>query len=186
MVNPEEVNRSVEGKPSAERLVFPRGMTIRQDSRPSSAMQVAFSFRGADAASCYPPRKITQTAINLAGGLRGEIGERSPRAHSDYGAYFPKSAYGPPAVRRRRPAENSGDNCSTSSWRSNERQVANGKLRPSALVGYTEGRSAARSMRFWAGVPLTEGHAKQAARLDRGHKHDREAARNLLTPLRTI
>ena len=51
---------------------LPRGVTLRE-FRTEQRIQIAFSCRGIQCRELLPPGPVTQTALNLAAGLRAEI-----------------------------------------------------------------------------------------------------------------
>ncbi|MCU7372797.1 DUF3596 domain-containing protein [Paucibacter sp. O1-1] len=82
-------------EPGARReIACPRGVSIRT-FKTEQRIQLAFSFRGVECRELLSPRPVTQTSVNLAGGLRAEIQNKIAAGTFHYADYFLKA----PALR---------------------------------------------------------------------------------------
>jgi len=169
--------------PTAKReIVCPRGVTIRAFKH-EQRIQIAFSFRGIECRELLPPGPITQTAVTLAGGLRAEILRKAALGAFVYADYFPDSP-------RAAQFDIGGRRILVTTLLQKqlevyEHQVANGKLAASSLDGYKKGLTGKR-MDFWKGVTLTEATPSKLRDWIGSLGITAKAARNLLTPLRSV
>lgn len=166
------------GKP----LALPRGVTVRE-FKSEQRIQIAFSFQGAECRELLPPGPITQTALNLAGGLRAEIQRKIADGAFHYPDYFPNST-------RVRQFDASGRRVMLRTLLDKQlevyrRQVANGTLSPSTLVGYEKAITGER-MRYWDGMAIAEATPSKLRDWIGGLGITAKAARNLFTPLRSV
>ena len=158
-------------------LALPRGVTVRV-FRTEQRIQVAFSFRGVQCRELLPPQSITQTAVNLAGGLRAEIQRKIADGVFTYSDYFPDSAqaaqftaYGHRLLLGK---------LLEKQLEVYERQVKNGTLSPSTLVGYRKAIKGEK-MQFWAEVALQNATPSKLRDWIGSIGTTAKAARNLLT-----
>ena len=157
-------------------------MTIRQFET-ERRIQVAFTFRGVECRELLAPGAITQTALSLAGGLRAEIVRKIAEGTFHYRDYFANS-------RRSSQFDAGGRRILVGKLLEKqlevyERQVANGTLSPSTLVGYRKAITNEK-MQFWADVPLHSATPSKLRDWISGLDMTAKAARNLLTPLRSV
>lgn len=109
-------------------------------------IQIAFSFRGVQCRELLSPRPITQTSLNVAGGLRAEIQRRIAEGTFVYGDYFPGSERAQqfdlsgPRVRMEQLLQKQLE--------AYERQVKNKTLSPSTFDGYRKAINSER-MKYW-------------------------------------
>lgn len=168
-------------KPSAE-IVCPRGVSIRE-FRTEQRIQIAFSYRGIECRELLPPGSITKSAITYAAGLRAEILRKIEIGSFEYGEYFPGSP-------RARKFDAAGSRVPLAKLLEAqlelyEQQVANQKLAPSTLIGYRKGITGER-MRYWDGATLADVTPARLREWIGGLGVTAKAARNLLTPLRSV
>lgn len=170
-----------EGSPRRE-LTCPRGVIVRT-FKTERRIQIAFSFRGIECRELLPPRPITQTSVNIAGGLRAEIQRRIAEGTFVYADYFPDSD-------RAKQFDATGARIMVRKLLDKqlevyERQVENKTLSPSTFDGYSKAINSER-MKFWDGKALRE--ATPSVLRDWISSFDITAkfARNLLTPLRSV
>ena len=161
---------------------LPRGVTIRE-FRTEQRIQIAFSCRGIQCRELLPPGPITQTALNLAAGLRAEILRKIAEGSFQYAEYFPESA-------RARDFDGDGRRIMLRSLLDKQlevyrRQVANGTLSPSTLIGYEKAINGVR-MRFWDGTTIAEISPGKLREWIASLGITAKAARDLLTPLHSV
>jgi integrase len=172
------------GRPSdrGKSLALPRGVTIR-DFRTEQRIQLAFSFRGVECRELLPPGPITQTALNLAGGLRSEVQRKIAEGTFHYPEYFPDSM-------RARQFDAGGRRIMLRALLDKQlevyrRQVANGSLSPSTLVGYEKAITGER-MQHWNGTAIADVTPSKLRDWIGTLGITAKAARNLLTPMRSV
>jgi integrase len=124
-------------------------VTIRQ-FKTEQRIQVAFSFRGVECRELLPPRPITQTTVNIAGGLRAEIRRRISEGTFLYADYFPDSS-------RAKQFDAGGQRIMVRKLLDKqlevyERQVQNKTLSPSTYDGYAKAINSER-MKAWTVWP---------------------------------
>jgi integrase len=164
-------------------LSFPVGVTLRKLAQ-GDRLQIAFTIHGVECRELLEPQPITQTAVNKAGGLRAEITRRISIETFVYSDYFPKS-------RRAAQFDRGGrqilmDKLLTAQLETYELQVKNGTLSPSTYEGYRKALTGER-MKFWRPLSLAEASAPSCLReWVTGLGLTAKAARNLLTPLRSV
>lgn len=162
-------------------IVCPRGVTIRKFKH-EERIQIAFSYRGIECRELRPPGPITQSTVNLAGGLRHEIRRRIADGTFLYTDYFPDSPrakeFGVGGHRilladRLRLTEEAY-----------ELQVANGKMSPSSLAGYKKSVHSKRMQDFIDGRTIVSIKPSELRAFVSGITGTAKHVRNLLTPLR--
>lgn len=164
-------------------LVLPIGVTMRK-LKQEDRLQIAFSFQGVECRELLEPQAITQGAVNKAGGLRAEIIRRIALGSFVYAEYFPNS-------RRALEFDQGGrlilmDKLLTAQLETYELQVKNGTLSPSTYEGYRKALTGKR-MTYWRSLSLAEASAPSKLReWVGGLGLTAKAARNLLTPLRSV
>lgn len=166
----------------AREISLPRGVKIRE-FKTERRLQIAFSFRGIECRELLPPRPITQTAATLAGGLRAEILRKISEGTFHYAEYFPDSP-------RAKQFDVAGKRIMvrallTAQLESYERQVKNKTLSPSTFEGYAKAINSER-MKYWDTVALGEATPSKLRDWIGGMGTTAKAARNLLTPLRSV
>lgn len=178
---PVDGQEGAEGSPRRE-LTCPRGVIVRT-FKTERRIQIAFSFRGIECRELLPPRPITQTSVNIAGGLRAEIQRRIAEGTFVYADYFPDSD-------RAKQFDASGARIMVRKLLDKqlevyERQVENKTLSPSTFDGYSKAINSER-MKFWDDKALRQ--ATPSVLRDWISSFDITAkfARNLLTPLRSV
>ncbi len=144
---------------------------------------MAFSFRGIECRELLPPRPITQTSVNIAGGLRAEVLRKIAEGAFVYADYFPDSE-------RARQFDAGGRRIMvrkllTAQLESYERQVKNKTISPSTYEGYAKAINSER-MKFWDGVALGEATPSKLRDWIGALGITAKSARNLLTPLRSV
>lgn len=171
------------GKPGAPKreIVCPRGVSLREFKH-ETRIQIAFSFRSVQ---CRELRSgpITQTAVNIAGGLRAEIVRKIAEGTFRYADYFPDSE-------RARQFDAGGQRIMVRKLLEKQlevyrRQVANGTLSPSTLEGYEKAINSAR-MQYWEPIALAEATPSKLRDWIASMDVTAKRARNLLTPLRSV
>jgi integrase len=169
--------------PAARREIeCPSGVKLRTFKH-GQRIQIAFSFRGAECRELMPPGAITQSAVTHATGLRAEILRKISLGTFDYAEYFPGSP-------RAQQYDAGGRRILISTLleaqlAAYEQQVKNGTLAASTLIGYRKGLTGAR-MEHWKGKTVRDA-TPSALRLWIGSLGvTAKAARNLLTPLRSV
>jgi integrase len=167
-------------------LVWPRGVTRREFDR-EERIQIAFSYMGVECRELQPPGKITQTAIDIAAGLRNEIRRKIDHAAKGLGTfvysdYFPGSPralqFGATGRRvmladRLRLTEEAY-----------EKQVANGNMSPSTLGGYKKAIHSERVTEFVKGRTIADVKPSELRAFMASVPGTAKHVRNLLTPLR--
>lgn len=169
-------------KPGKRELVVPRGVTIREFTG-GQRIQIAFAFRTVECRELLPPCPITQAQLSHAAGLRAEIRRKIALGTFVYVDYFPDS----------KRAEQFGvdgrrlliTKLLEQQLDAYEHQVANGKLATSTLIGYRKGLTGER-MNYWKGVTLAQATPSKLRDWIGGLGLTAKAARNLLTPLRSV
>lgn len=181
---PARNGNSAASKPGtgSREVACPRGVTIRT-FRTEQRIQVAFSFRGVECRELLPPRPITQTSANIAGGLRAEVLRKIAEGTFHYADYFPDSP-------RAKQFDIAGKRIMmrallTAQLESYERQVKNKTLSPSTFEGYSKAIKCER-MKFWDTVALGQVTPSMLRDWIGGMGITAKAARNLLTPLRSV
>jgi integrase len=169
--------------PRAKReLAVPRGVSVR-NFKHERRLQIAFTFRGIECRELMPPGAITQSALTHASGLRAEIMRKIELGTFKYADYFPESD-------RAKQLERGGRSVLVGKLLEAQlevyrTQVKNKTLSPSTLVGYEKAINGKR-MRFWAEVPLAEATPSKLRDWIGGFGITAKAARNMLTPLRSV
>jgi integrase len=163
-------------------IVCPRGVKLREFAT-EQRIQVAFSFKGVECRELLSPRPITQTTINLAGGLRAEIQNKIAAGTFHYPDYFPDSP-------RAAQFDMGGRRILVSKLLQAqltiyEAQVENGKLSPSTLEGYRKAIDGERYT-FWADMTLADATPSKLRDWIGGMRITAKTARNILTPLRSM
>lgn len=162
-------------------FTWPRGVKLREFER-EQRIQIAFSFRGTECRELQPPGPITQTAINLAAGLRHEIQRRIAADTFVYSDYFPNSPraqqFGP-GGRRIMLADRLQQ-----TEEAYERQVANGNMSPSTLAGYVKAIHSERMQTFVKGRAIADVKPSEVRAFVSSVEGTPKHVRNLLTPLR--
>ena len=172
-----------ESKPAKRREIScPRGISIRKFKTVES-IQLAFSFRGAQCREVLSPRAITQTSVNIAGGLRAEILRRIDEGTFVYADYFPNSE-------RAKQFDAGGQRIMVRKLLDRqleiyEHQVLNKNLSPSTYEGYAKAINSER-MKFWDGISLRDATPSKLRDWISGMGVTAKFARNLLTPLRSV
>lgn len=176
----------MDSRPAPERrreLRLARGVTVRT-FKTERRFQIAFSFRGVECRELLPPQSITQTSADLAGGLRAEILRRIAEGTFRYADYFPTSSraarFGAAAGLRVRVRDRL--DAQLEHYR---RQVENGTLARSTLIGYEKAITGER-MRHWDTYQLDEVTPSALRDWVGALGITAKAARNLLTPLRSL
>lgn len=146
-------------------------------------IQIAFSYRGVQCRELLPPQPITKTAVTLAAGLRAEIQRKIQAGTFRYSDYFPDSP-------RARQFDLGGRQVLIADrldaqLQVYERQVANGQLSTSTLVGYRKAICGIR-MQYWRDKTLADATPSMLRDWIGGLGLTAKAARNLLTPLRSV
>jgi integrase len=163
-------------------LESPRGIAIRE-FKTERRIQVAFSFKGVECRELLPPQNITQTALQLASGLRSEIQRKIAEDKFDYRDYFPDS-----------PRASKFDAQSPTALISElleaqlslyEKQVENGRMSPSTLAGYRKAILSER-MGFWKGKTLKDATPVVLRDWVSSIGTTAKFARNLMIPLRSM
>lgn len=163
-------------------LVCPRGISIRT-FKFEKRIQIAFSFRRVECRELLPPMAINQRTINYAAGLRSEILRKIADDEFQYSDYFPNSARAKQfGLGGRRVVLGVLIDKQLDVY---ERQVANGTMSPSTLVGYRKALTGAK-MSVWRDVLLHEVTPSKLRDWIGGLGVTAKAARNLLTPLRSV
>jgi integrase len=160
----------------------PRGVSIRE-GKLGTRIQIAFSFRGTECRELLPPGPVTQTAINLASGLRAEIARKIASGVFVYSDYFPDSP-------RAAQFDLTGKRVMLSDrlqaqLEIYERQVANGQLSPSTYQGYAKAIASER-MAHWQGWALASVKPSDLRAWIGGIDTTAKFIRNLITPLRSV
>lgn len=171
-------------QPAGQRkeIACPSGVTVRT-FKTEQRIQIAFSFRGVECRELLSPRPITQTSLNIAGGLRAEIRRRIAEGTFVYADYFPDS--------RRAPQFDAGGlrimvrKLLDKQLEVYERQVLNKTLSPSTYDGYAKAINSER-MKFWDGVALRDATPSKLRDWVSSLGVTAKFARNLLTPLRSV
>jgi len=163
-------------------IACPRGVSIRS-FKTEQRLQLAFSFKGVECRELLPPRPITKTAVDIAGGLRAEIQRRIAEGTFHYPDYFPSSE-------RAKQFDAGGQRIMVRKLLDKqlevyERQVKNGTLSPSTLEGYQKVILSKR-MQFWDSVMLRDATPSKLRDWISSLGITAKAARNLLTPLRSV
>jgi len=162
---------------------LPRGVKLREFAH-EKRIQIAFSFQGVECRELRPPGPITQTTINMAGGLRSEVQRRIAEKTFNYADYFPNSPralqFAPTGLRvmlesRLRLMEEAY-----------ERQVENGNMSPSTLAGYIKAIHSDRMQEFVRGRALASVKPSEIRAFASGIHGTAKHVRNLLTPLRAV
>jgi integrase len=162
-------------------IVCPRGVKVREFTH-EQRIQIAFSYKGVECRELTPPGPVTQTTVNLAGGLRNEILRRIAENTFSYAAYFPNSP--------RAKQFDAGGSLVTLAARlqmteeAYERQVENGKMSPSTLAGYVKAIHSERMQTFVAGRAIASVKPSDVRAFASGIEGTAKHVRNLLTPLR--
>lgn len=170
-------------KPSRREIDCPRGISIRA-FKSEQRIQVAFSFRGVECRELLSPRPITQTSINIAGGLRAEILRRIAEGTFVYFDYFPASE-------RAKQFDAAGERVMlrqllNKQLETYEKMVTNGKLSPSSFDGYAKAIKSER-MKYWDGIALRDATpSKLRDWISLMDGVTAKFARNLFTPLRSV
>jgi len=170
-------------KPRSKREISsPSGVRIRELVT-GDRIQVAFSFRGVECRELLPQRAITQTSVNLAGGLRAEILRRIGEGSFVYADYFPDSE-------RAKQFDAAGHRIMVHKLLGKqlevyEQQVKNKTLSPSTFEGYAKAINSER-MKFWNDVPLRDATPSKLRDWISGMGVTAKFARNLLIPLRSV
>jgi integrase len=163
-------------------LTFPRGVSVR-DFKHERRLQIAFTFRGVQCRELMPPGAITNGALTHASGLRAEILRKIELGTFKYADYFPGSDRGKQFDRGARAAL-VGTLLETQ-LEVYRTQVKNKTMSPSTLTGYEKAITGKR-MQFWAKVPLAEATPSKLRDWIGSFGITAKAARNLLTPLRSV
>ena len=162
-------------------IVWPRGVKLREFER-EQRIQIAFTFQGVECRELQPPGPITQTTVNLAGGLRNEIRRKVELGTFVYADYFPNSPralqFGP-AGRRIMLADRL-----QLTEEAYERQVANGNMSPSTLAGYIKAIHSERMQAFIKGRAIADVRPSELRAFVGSVEGTAKHVRNLLTPLR--
>lgn len=163
-------------------IVWPRGVSPRTFKH-EQRIQIAFSFRGTECRELLPPQSITKSAVTYAAGLRAEILRKIEAGNFHYADYFPNSP-------RAKQFDVSGKRVLLSDLleaqcKVYERQVENKTLSPSTLDGYRK-IITGKQMKYWDGVALAEVTPGKLRDWVSGLGMTAKAARNLLTPLRSV
>lgn len=173
----------------ARELRLPRGVTLRRfgsEQHPELRIQIAFTYRGTECRELLPPQPVTQTALDHAGGLRAEIRRRIAAGSFAYAEYFPASpraalfggrAGQGPRVRMRTLLDNQLE--------AYRRQAANGTISRSTLAGYEKALTGVR-MQHWHEMWVDEVTPAALRQWIGALGITAKAARNLLTPLRSV
>lgn len=168
--------------PAKRELVCPRGISIRE-FKTERRIQIAFSFRDTECRELLPPGPVTQSALTYASGLRVEVLRKIADGTFHYPDYFPNSV-------RAKQFDAGGRRVLVRSLLDKqlevyERQLANGTLSPSTVIGYAKAINSER-MKFWDGLTLAEATPSKLRDWIGGMNVTAKRARNLLTPLRSV
>lgn len=162
-------------------IIWPRGVKLREFTH-EERIQIAFSYRGVECRELTPPGPVTQTTVNLAGGLRNEIQRRISEKTFVYADYFPDSPRAQQfdsvgrrvmLVDRLRLIEEAY-----------ERQVKNKNMSPSTLNGYSKAIHSDRMQKFVKGRAIAAVTPSELRAFISGIEGTAKHVRNLLTPLR--
>lgn len=163
-------------------IAWPRGVKLRTFET-EQRIQIAFSFRGTECRELLPPQSITKSAVTYAAGLRAEILRKIEAGSFHYADYFPSSP-------RAKQFDVSGKRVLLSDLldaqlKVYERQVENKQLSPSTLIGYRKAIKG-KQMKHWDGKALVDATPSALRDWIGGLGLTAKAARNLLTPLRSV
>jgi integrase len=162
-------------------LAWPRGVKLREFER-EQRIQIAFSYKGVECRELLPPQSITQTAINLASGLRNEIRRKIDQGSFVYADYFadsPRALQFGPTGRRIMLADRL-----QLTEEAYEKQVANENMAPSTLAGYMKAIHGKRMQEFVKGRAIADVKPSDLRTFVSGIEGTAKGVRNLLTPLR--
>jgi integrase len=170
-------------EPKKRGLKLPRGVTLRQFAN-EDRLQIAFSFKGVECRELTPPGPITQTAINMAAGLRNEVQRKIAEGRFVYAEYFPESA-------RARQFDATGKRILLADKLQDqltiyEQQTLNKQMSPSTLDGYRKAIKSKRMSDFAEGKTLADVTPAVLREWISGLGVTAKFARNLMTPLRSV
>lgn len=165
-----------------QELACPRGVTVRA-FKTERRIQVAFSYRGKECRELLPPQNITQTALNLAGGLRQEIQRKIKDGTFTYADYFPHSD-------RAKQFGMAGSRTTVGELLERQleayrHQVKHGTLSPSTLEGYEKAITGKRLAK-WRPSAVAEVTPSALRDWIGAFGLTAKTARNILTPLRSV
>lgn len=157
-------------------------MSIRE-FKTEQRIQIAFSYKGVECRELLSPRPVTQTTVNLAGGLRAEILRKIDEESFSYAEYFPNS---PKAAQfdigGRRVLLRKLLNAQLDTY---EQQVKNQTLSPSTLEGYAKAINGER-MKHWDSWHIADVTPSVLRDWIGTLGITAKTARNLLIPLRSV
>ena len=161
---------------------LPRGVSIRT-LRTADRLQIAFTYRGRQCRELLPEQNITKAAINHANGLRLEICRRISEGTFQYSDYFPES----PRVKEFEPQKARIKMGSLLSLQLSLyiKQVENGTLSPSTLLGYKKIIDG-RLMPKWGNHVVSEISTSELREWIANLGVTAKTARNILSPLRSL
>ncbi|WP_367200034.1 DUF3596 domain-containing protein [Aquabacterium sp.] len=165
------------------KLKLPAGVTIRS-FKTGERIQIAFMYKDVECRELVAPGAITQTALNLAGGLRSEIKRKIHAGTFVYAEYFPDSPKAKQfdANGRRIMLADKLDEQLTIY----EEQVSNKSMSPSTLDGYKKAIKSERMQTFAEGKTLTDVTPASLRTWIGSLGVTAKFARNLMTPLRSV
>lgn len=169
------------GRQQQRAITCPRGVSIR-DFAGGQRIQVAFSYKGVECRELTPPGPVTQTTVNLAGGLRNEIRRRIAEKTFVYAEYFPDSP-------RAQQFDVGGHRVMLEARlrlteEAYERQVTNGNMSPSTLAGYVKEIHNKQMQAFVKGKPIASIKPSELRAFIGTIEGTSKHVRNMMTPLR--
>lgn len=170
------------GRAESGNGALPRGITIRQ-LRSEQRVQIAFSYKGQQCREMLPSAKITKTYIEYAAGLRAEIRRKIADDVFNYAAYFPDS----PKAKEFAPPKRwlSLADLLSRQLGLYEKQVENGTLSASTLLGYAKAINH-RLIPKWGQTSVADLSPVMLREWISGLGVTGKTVRNILTPLRAV